>query len=120
MNQFDFEDLHGEFCSLVLDSLDGKKSEESEFEFRSHIGLCGNFDYFLKNHRKLHIGLLDRDRMNYHLSELFGHSTVPFNQVGQLITENMNHYYNERDRGNLYENPLRLAHLRKYATRKVS
>ena len=116
---FDFDELHGEFCSLVLEHLAGKKTEEDiGFIFHSHAGLCKNFDTFLKRHDSF-VFAWNRERLNSRLSGLFGHCSLPFNIVGSH-SENINNYRDERDRGVLYENPQRLAHLHKYATRKVS
>lgn len=114
---FDFDALHSEFCSLVLDRLEERKTdEEIGFLFNRHNGLCWNFSSFLQNH-DLIIGVFAREKLHDKLYNLFGESNVPFNKIGGNTKLNMLDYYTERDEGKLYENPKRLAHLHKYARR---
>jgi hypothetical protein len=101
------EKLYGEFCRDMLAVIDRKAGYRPAW-FRKHVGLCTNILIWAAHRRDIpqeKIKELDdfQDR-------LFNGEPLPFNQGDDLQS-----YIREVGKKEAYENPLRIAHLRKYA-----
>lgn len=105
-----FEEVHKQFCAHLLKYLDNKEDMNEPKWFMPEHGLCANLDMYVRMSNDLDM----YSHMHYYnrqfqalLHKLYSNHVIPFNYS---ITE----YEREIDTLTVYDNPKRMAHLRKY------